>query len=118
MANRHHLVVQGQSSGAAWPLRPACLGGWQSAHSQHGQLLYHYACVYLSTSAPLTAQNDLKVYGSPALDAVWDCATGKKPASAAADPLAGVLAELRNADVPPRLQVAGGGGKVARGKKK
>ncbi|KAL4445829.1 hypothetical protein ABPG77_009028 [Micractinium sp. CCAP 211/92] len=63
-------------------------------------------------------KNDLKVYGSPALDAVWDCATGKKPASAAADPLAGVLAELRNAVVPPRLQVAGGGGKVARGKNK
>lgn len=65
-------------------------------------------------------KNDLKVYGAPALDAVWDCATGNKPAPMAANPLPGVLAELRSVDVPWRLQVAVGGGssKGARGKKK
>lgn len=75
---------------------------------------------HLLASTTSAVQNDLKVYGSPALDAVWDCATGKKPLPGAADPLPGVLAELRGADVPPRLQLAagGGGGKGARGKKK
>lgn len=74
----------------------------------------------LAASTTAAAQNDLKVYGTPALDAVWDCATGNKPAPMAANPLPGVLAELRSVDVPWRLQVAVGGGssKGARGKKK
>ncbi|PRW58999.1 putative histone-lysine N-methyltransferase ATXR3 isoform X1 [Chlorella sorokiniana] len=56
-----------------------------------------------------TFKNEAKVYGSPALDAAW-CELTKSGDS----PLPAVLAELRSAEVPPRMQIAaagsGGGG--------
>jgi hypothetical protein len=55
----------------------------------------------------------LQIYGSPALDAVWCELSG-----AGDNPLPGVLAELRGAEVPQRVQVAAAPAPKARGGKK
>ena len=47
-------------------------------------------------------RNEAKVYGSPMLDAVWHEVTAGR---GGADPVPGVVAELRGAEVPARLQV-------------
>jgi hypothetical protein len=58
-------------------------------------------------------RNDAKVYGSPMLDAAWAELT-----RSGQDPLAAVIAELRAAEVPLRMQVPAAplGGKVPRKK--
>lgn len=60
-------------------------------------------------------RNEAKTYGSPMLDTVW-CEMSR--AAGGADPLPGVLAELRDAPVPPRMQAAVDPGKSGRFKKK
>ena len=68
---------------------------------------------------PMPQQYELKVYGWPGLDAVWGVATGRPlPEGVAPDPLPAVLAELRSAEVPPRVQAGGGGTKARAAKKK
>ena len=61
----------------------------------------------------LVLKNEAKVYGSPFLDSAWHqltAAAAEGDGAAGPDPMQAVLASLRGAAVPPRMQGSGGGG--------
>ena len=74
-------------------------------------LLRPHGSAYSHLKPP--ARCSMQVYGSPALDAVWCELSG-----VGGNPLPGVLAELRGAEVPQRVQLAASSAPKARGGKK
>jgi hypothetical protein len=65
------------------------------------------------TGTQWSFRNEAKVYGSPMLDSAW--LTVSSTSAGEVDPLPGVLAELKAADVPMKPPAGGSGGGRARG---